>query len=1241
MSTHKINNTCNQLTVIPPKPPTIVLKADTGASKNYIKPSDMHILSNIENTKHGPQVNLPDGSTMNTVGKGVLPLNAFLSKIAQTGNILEGLSNSSLLSIGQLCDDNCIAVFSKLKLKIYKNEKLLLTGIRNWTDGLWDVVVPQFEQNINMIVRKDKTKMELAEYLHKCAFSPALSTFQKAIRKGHFITWPGIHEINFEKHISNIVPTAKGHLDQERSNLQTTKKQINSDEHMDEDYFPIIGNGVKTYENAAMVYPMEPKMLTYSDQTGRFPHRSSRGNEYIMIMYDYDSNAILCAPLKNRQAKTITEAWTYLHDKLTKHGHETKNFILDNECSNDLKMALKKNNKTYELTPPNMHRRNAAERAIRTFKNHCMAGFASCDPAFPLSEWDRLLVQAEITLNLLRTSRVNPALSAYTYLFGNYDFNKTPLAPPGTKVLIHKKSNTRGSWDYHGVEGWYVGPSQEHYRCLKCFNPETFSEVDTDTLKLIPNITPIPVYTDFDVVKQAVADILHVLKNSSKNNIPSVLKGNEIHNAFRQISMLLGNEVAQDLPVVENKEKNPMTNIPPKPRVTQATSSKPRVDPPDKRPAQNNIEMTPLPHNYRTVTPEPSEVPKNEGLSLMDFLRTRVQVPPRLTPRAPFPKINFKHTEQPFPHLLAQHIFDEAGKKQSLDDLLSGPDEKIWKRSIGNELGRLSDGIPGRVRGTKAVRWIHKKEIPKNKKVTYANMVCDYRPLKEEKYRVRLTIGGDKLEYNNETASPTANLVDTKILINSTISDAHKGARFMSVDIKDCFLMTPLPLDDREYMRINAKYFDEEFKTIHKLHNKVNKDGYVYCEIQLGMYGLKQAAILSYNLIKQRLGPSGYYPIKESNGLWKHKTRRTIFALTVDDFGVKYFCEDDAKHFLNALQKFYDISIDRDGTNYCGLTFKWNYKEGYVDVSMPGYVSKALARFNHTKPTRFQHAPHRWNRPIYGRTVQYAEKEDKSPKLDAKGKKLVQKIVGTFLYYGRALETPSLVALNDIGSQQASPTENTLKDTEWLMDFLAHHPNATIRIFAGTMQLAVDSDASYLVAPGAKSRYAGHFYLEANPHPANYNKAPNNAAIHTECRTLRNVVCSAAEAECGGLFHNAQVAVSIRRILEAINHPQKATRIKTDNKTANSFVHASMRAKRSKTWDMRYHWLREQTTKKTLAIYWDKGTNNDGDYFTKHHSPMVHRTQRPRFILKGFLVQQLVSKLKHNNFPARVCSTVM
>ena len=101
--------------------------------------------------------------------------------------------------------------------------------------------------------------------------------------------------------------------------------------------------------------------------------------------------------------------------------------------------------------------------------------------------------------------------------------------------------------------------------------------------------------------------------------------------------------------------------------------------------------------------------------------------------------------------------------------------------------------------------------------------------------------------------------------------------------------MTPLPNGDREYMQIHGKYFDEEFKKLHNLPGKVNEDGYVYCAIQLGMYGLKQAAILSYNLIKRHLKPECSYPIKESNGLWKHKTRRTIFAFTVDNFAIKYF----------------------------------------------------------------------------------------------------------------------------------------------------------------------------------------------------------------------------------------------------------------------------------------------------------------------------------------------------------------
>ena len=316
--------------------------------------------------------------------------------------------------------------------------------------------------------------------------------------------------------------------------------------------------------------------------------------------------------------------------------------------------------------------------------------------------------------------------------------------------------------------------------------------------------------------------------------------------------------------------------------------------------------------------------------------------------------------------------------------------------------------------------------------------------------------------------------------------------------------MSPLPPGEREYMRIHSRYFDKEIRDLYNLHDKINSDGYVYYEIQLGMYGLKQAAILAYKLIKDKLEPAGYYPIKESNGLWKHKTRQTIFALCVDDFGVKYFNKDNAEHLIKALDVHYDISVDWTGHNYCRLTLDWNYDQGYVDISMPGYVDQALSKFQHTKPTRMQHTPHRWNKPVYGQRVQYT-KPDKSEKLEPKGKRMIQCIVGTFLYYARAVETPILVALNDIGTQQAEPTKNTKLEADWLLEFLAWHPRAKIRYFSGNMQLAVDSEVVYLISPRAKSGYAGHFYLESLPNGLNYNKAPHNVAVHTECLILKNI----------------------------------------------------------------------------------------------------------------------------------------
>eukprot|EP00957_Ditylum_brightwellii_P189245 14404449-Ditylum_brightwellii.AAC.1 len=108
------------------------------------------------------------------------------------------------------------------------------------------------------------------------------------------------------------------------------------------------------------------------------------------------------------------------------------------------------------------------------------------------------------------------------------------------------------------------------------------------------------------------------------------------------------------------------------------------------------------------------------------------------------------------------------------------------------------------------------------------------------------------------------------------------------------------------------------------------------------------------------------------------------------------------------------------------------------------------------------------------------------------------------------------------------------------------------------MQLRIDLGAVYLIMPSTKSCFAGYFYLASHPHPLNYNLALHNAPILVECCTLKKVVCSAAEAEYRGLFHNMQLAVMMRTILQAIGHPQGPTKLKRDNSTSNSFVHASM-----------------------------------------------------------------------------------
>ena len=97
-----------------------------------------------------------------------------------------------------------------------------------------------------------------------------------------------------------------------------------------------------------------------------------------------------------------------------------------------------------------------------------------------------------------------------------------------------------------------------------------------------------------------------------------------------------------------------------------------------------------------------------------------------------------------------------------------------------------------------------------------------------------------------------------------------------------------------------------------------------------------------------------------------------MVTLCVDTFGIKYHSNEDLNHLQQTLKKYYEISLDKDGQNYCGLTLEWNYKESYVDVSMPHYITKALHKYKHPMLIRPQYAPHWWTQPAYGQKIQFA-----------------------------------------------------------------------------------------------------------------------------------------------------------------------------------------------------------------------------------------------------------------------------
>jgi len=443
---------------------------------------------------------------------------------------------NNLFSIGRVCDANCTVVFTKTEVHVLdSNGNLILrgfrepTGARMWRFNICPAFTPTAAYTASTTVpslspppleatcptprqptalpycpastefhRKAydlPSTRKLIEYIHCIIGSPVKSQFLQAVNNGNFKSFPGISATNVARYCpDNATATVLGHMTQVQQGLRTTKSPgatalaalLSVPPHQafgpHVQTTPALFDTITAPTNELHIIEV-PLSTLFTDDMGRFPVRALSGNQYIMLAYHDSSNVILVQPFQTKADHHRIPAYNIIMERLKARGLKVDTQILDNEASAAyIHCITQRWHCLHQLVPPDMHRRNKAERAIRTFKAHFLSILASVDPAFPKNRWDLLLPQAELTINLLRQSHSTPTISAWEHFNGPYNFDATPMGPPGCRIISHAKASTRRSWDFRGNEGFYVGPALHHYRCYKVIKNTTQAVVVSDTV---------------------------------------------------------------------------------------------------------------------------------------------------------------------------------------------------------------------------------------------------------------------------------------------------------------------------------------------------------------------------------------------------------------------------------------------------------------------------------------------------------------------------------------------------------------------------------------------------------------------------------------------------------------------------------------------------------------------------------------------------------------------------------------
>ena len=1234
---------------------TIDAAVDSAASNNYF-PIDFN--GGHHQNVGGDPVGTAGGIVMRSVATDRFQLAGAPAGALDCKKFLE--VTLPLISVGRLCIHGLMVAFNKQGVYVFdQHGTVIAKGRRDPIRNLYLIPVPvqttitQHRQRVACVHQAtEQLSYEVAAnayeirvipalitYLHGCAGFIPKPTWIAGINAGFYDGWPGLTAARVRLHLQKSEHTVMGHLKMVSQGLRSTSRP-RSKRH------PV---GVAVVEQREI--DTELRNHIGMDLPGRYPQTSTTGHKYIFVMYDYDTGYIKPVAMKSREMSEMLRCFDECYTMFKKAGYTAELIRLDNEVSRRLIDCIEAHKLDYQLVPPGDHRTSYTERAIQCLKNHLISMRSGADPTFKARDWDLMLPQAEITLNISRKSKINPKLSAYHAIHGTFNFNKSPLAPFGMKVIVHDRPDERCSWDDHGSRGFYVGPAIKHYRCYRCVMVKTKAIRISNTVEFFPqHAASNPIMTDAERISMLLSELISIVSKPTRT-IPSIKYGNELNDALRTLQKLMcRDEYGQQICEGENIVEQRVVVAPQRPRTRsqQTNAAEPtgtivrrRFE--DKKYYEGEVTKYDSVNDLYTIKYRDGDIEEYDAVDMARFKKKKQQyTPPRHsaymladkydhniffipTKASPNPvkrdykvkqasillhhKLEELITNQPsVAYAASGRIWDEElNKLASYRDLIlhyNDNTKQQWLTSGENEFGRLFQGFKqNNVEGLNVLNWIRRSAVPSNKKVTYPRYTVAVRPEKDEPNRTRITCGGDRLDYFGDVTTHTASMETIKMHWNSVLSTPK--AKYCTGDISNMYLMSTLP--EAEYVRFRYDMIPPRIIKQYQL-ELLAVDGFVYARINKAWYGLKQGGKIAHDDLVDHLRKHGYVRSGSTDGLFKHITRKISFTLVVDDFGIKYERQEDVDHLLKIMRMKYTFKVDMEAKQYIGIHLDWNYAKRELICSMKGYVQQALKELEHVANTRHQYAPSHIDRPNYGARIQYAT-DDETDTLDESKIKYLQRVVGKFLYYARAIDTTMAHAINDIGAAVANGTEATEKAVRHFLDYAHSNPDGEIIFRASDMILQVDSDAAYLVAPKARSRAGGYHFLGNKDHTM------FNGPIHILAKIIKNVMGSAMESEIAAMFMNGQLIMKYREILKDMGHPQPPTRIRTDSQTGCGVVTGKMKQKRTKSVDMNFNWLHDRTVnQKQLEPEWAPGPTNLADYPSKHHPGVHHKNVRPVYL---------------------------